>query len=397
MSNKIYPIGIQNFEDLRNNDCVYIDKTALIYHLTHTNKIYFLSRPRRFGKSLLVSTLEAYFSGKKELFEGLAMEQLEKEWTVYPVLHIDFSRTKYTTIEDLQEQLNLYLSEWERTYGKNEEETSYAARLTGLLQRIYQQTGKQAVVLIDEYDAPLLDSNSDSALQGQLRTEMRKFFSPLKAQGQYLRFLFLTGISKFEKLIGIVPSADDTLESRINRVLVRWNDTVPYTWKTLLNKLDTLCGGSDNYEIIRKLDEHKLEITTHLDLYGQVEELDYFLSYMLPASMVLDAKNKLFIDLNATARVAAGIVNCETFELSDSFKKNLDIQGTSIFGGGIVEGYMTTLSDAFKKGMSIDSGASFAGGVVGAVVVEISDSFKESIDVSGHTVMTAGVSITESN
>ena len=195
-----YPIGIQNFEDLRNNDCVYIDKTALIYHLTHTNKIYFLSRPRRFGKSLLVSTLETYFSGKKELFEGLAMEQLEKEWTVYPVLHIDFSRTKYTTIEDLQEQLNLYLSEWERTYGKNEEETSYAARLTGLLQRIYQQTGKQAVVLIDEYDAPLLDSNSDSALQGQLRTEMRKFFSPLKAQGQYLRFLFLTGISKFSQM-----------------------------------------------------------------------------------------------------------------------------------------------------------------------------------------------------
>lgn len=193
--------------------------------------------------------------------------------------------------------------------------------------------------------------------------------SEIIKNNQFIQSCNLTGISKFEKLIGIVPSADDTLESRINRVLVRWNDTVPYTWKTLLNKLDTLCGGSDNYEIIRKLDEHKLEITTHLDLYGQVEELDYFLSYMLPASMVLDAKNKLFIDLNATARVAAGIVNCETFELSDSF----------------------------KKVMSIDSGASFAGGVVGAVVVEISDSFKESIDVSGHTVMAAGVSITESN
>ena len=195
-----YPIGIQNFEDLRNNNCVYIDKTALIYQLTHTDKVYFLSRPRRFGKSLLVSTLEAYFSGKKDLFKGLAIEQLEQEWTVYPVLHIDFSRTKYTALEDLQEQLNLYLSGWERTYGKNEEETSYAARLTGLLQRIYQQTGKQVVVLIDEYDAPLLDSNSDSALQGQLRTEMRKFFSPLKAQGQYLRFLFLTGISKFSQM-----------------------------------------------------------------------------------------------------------------------------------------------------------------------------------------------------
>lgn len=113
-----YPIGIQNFEDLRNNNCVYIDKTALIYQLTHTDKVYFLSRPRRFGKSLLVSTLDAYFSGKKDLFKGLAIEQLEQEWTVYPVLHIDFSRTKYTAIEDLREQLNLYLSGWERTYGK---------------------------------------------------------------------------------------------------------------------------------------------------------------------------------------------------------------------------------------------------------------------------------------
>lgn len=193
--------------------------------------------------------------------------------------------------------------------------------------------------------------------------------SEIIKNNQFIQSCNLRGISKFEKLIGIVPSADDTLESRINRALVRWNDTVPYTWKTLLNKLDTLCGGSDKYEIIRKLDEHKLEITTHLDLYGQVEELDYFLSYMLPASMVLDAKNKLFIDLNATAKVAAGIVNCETFELSDSFKKDI----------------------------SIDSGVFFAGGIVGAVTVEISDSFKGSIDVSGHTVMTACDSITESN
>ena len=193
--------------------------------------------------------------------------------------------------------------------------------------------------------------------------------SEIIKNNQFIQSCNMRGISKFERLIGIVPSADDTLESRINRALVRWNDTVPYTWKTLLNKLDTLCGGSDKYEIIRKLDGHKLEITTHLDLYGQVEELDYFLSYMLPASMVLDAKNKLFIDLNATAKVAAGIVNCETFELSDSFKKDI----------------------------SIDSGVFFAGGIVGAVTVEISDSFKESIDVSGHTVMTAGDSITESN
>ena len=204
-----YPIGIQNFEQLRNMDCVYIDKTALIYQLVHTDTVYFLSRPRRFGKSLLVSTLDAYFSGKKDLFKGLAIEQLEQEWTVYPVLHIDFSRTKYTAIEDLQEQLNLYLSGWERTYGKNEEETSYAARLTGLLQRIYQQTGKQVVVLIDEYDAPLLDSNSDSALQGQLRIEMRKFFSPLKAQGQYLRFYSsICGITEQELRSQMLPDIE---------------------------------------------------------------------------------------------------------------------------------------------------------------------------------------------
>lgn len=195
-----YPIGIQNFEDLRNNNCVYVDKSALIYQLTHTNKIYFLSRPRRFGKSLLVSTLEAYFQGKKDLFKGLAMEGLEKEWNEYPVLHIDFSMTKYTHIFDLQEQLNLNLLDWEKIYGKETEEDSPAARLRGIIRRAYEKTGRQVVILIDEYDAPLLDSNSDTELQTNLRNELRKFFSPLKAQGQYLRFLFLTGISKFSQM-----------------------------------------------------------------------------------------------------------------------------------------------------------------------------------------------------
>lgn len=195
-----YPIGIQNFEELRNRNCVYVDKTELIYRLTNTDKVYFFSRPRRFGKSLLISTLEAYFQGKKELFEGLAMEQLEKDWTVYPVLHVDFSLTKYTTLFDLQEQLNLFLSRWELIYGKNEQEETPAARLQGIILRAYEKTGKQIVVLIDEYDAPLLDSNSDIPLQQQLRNEMRKFFSPLKGLGQYLRFLFITGISKFSQL-----------------------------------------------------------------------------------------------------------------------------------------------------------------------------------------------------
>lgn len=221
--------------------------------------------------------------------------------------------------------------------------------------------------------------------------------SEIIKNNQFIQSCNLVGISKFEQLIGIVPSPDDTLQSRINRVMVRWNDTVPYTWKTLLNKLNTLCGGADKYEIIRKLAEHELDVTTHLDLYGQVEELDYFLSYMMPANMILQSRNELNIRVDATARMAAGIVNCETFELSDSFKKDFNITGSSIFGGGIVEGHMTTLSDSFKKEMSIDSVASFAGGIVGSVVVEISDQFKQSIDVNGSTAMAAGVSITESN
>lgn len=195
-----YPIGIQNFEQLRNNDCLYVDKTALIHKLVHSDKFYFMSRPRRFGKSLLISTLEAYFQGKKELFTGLAMEQLETEWTVYPVLHIDFSMTKYLDLEDLTSLLNLNLLRWEEIYGKREAEDTSAARFEGVIRRAYEQTGQQVVVLIDEYDAPLLDSNFGNDLQKQLRNELRRFFSPLKGAGQYLRFLFLTGISKFSQL-----------------------------------------------------------------------------------------------------------------------------------------------------------------------------------------------------
>ena len=195
-----YPIGIQNFEQLRNRNCVYVDKTELVYRLANTDSVYFLSRPRRFGKSLLVSTLEAYFQGKKDLFKGLAMERLEKDWNVYPVFHIDFSLTKYTTLFDLQEQLNLFLLRCEKVYGAEKEEKTPAARLQGMIRRAYEQTGLPVVVLIDEYDAPLLDSNSNIPLQQELRNELRKFFSPLKGLGQYLRFLFITGISKFSQL-----------------------------------------------------------------------------------------------------------------------------------------------------------------------------------------------------
>ena len=195
-----YPIGIQDFEDLRNNNYIYVDKTALIYQLVNTNKIYFLSRPRRFGKSLLVSTLEAYFLGKKELFNGLDMEQLEKDWTVYPVLHIDFSGSKYMEAESLRASINVQLLLWENVYGRQEGEDTFSLRLEGIIRRAYEQTGQQVVVLVDEYDAPMLDSNNNHELQHEIRGIMRDFFSPLKKSGKYLRFLFLTGISKFSQM-----------------------------------------------------------------------------------------------------------------------------------------------------------------------------------------------------
>lgn len=198
-----YPIGIQNFEQLRNHHCVYVDKTELIYRLTHTDSVYFFSRPRRFGKSLLVSTLEAYFQGKKELFKGLAMEHLEKEWESYPVLHIDFSISKYLSAHYLRSAINWFLERWERDYGccvEDKNNIPFSVRLSNVIESAYKRTGKPVVVLVDEYDSPMLDTNSDVALQNELRGIMRDFFSPLKGMGQYLRFLFITGISKFSQM-----------------------------------------------------------------------------------------------------------------------------------------------------------------------------------------------------
>lgn len=195
-----YPIGIQNFEKLRTNNYVYVDKTALVYKLANTNSTYFLGRPRRFGKSLLVSTLEAYFLGKKELFRGLAIESLEKEWNSYPVLHIDFSGSKYYSVDHLKAAINKQLLLWEKVYGSEEGDTTFNLRFESVIRRIYEQTGKQVVVLVDEYDSPMLDSNNDEETQEEIRNIMRNFFSPLKKSDPYLRFLFLTGISKFSQM-----------------------------------------------------------------------------------------------------------------------------------------------------------------------------------------------------
>ena len=159
MSNKIYPIGIQNFESLRQDGYFYIDKTALIYQLVKTGRYYFLSRPRRFGKSLLVSTLKAYFQGKKELFTGLAMEKLEKDWITYPILHIDLNIEKYDTAESLDNILEKSLAAWEKLYGADPSERSSSLRFAGIIERACKQTGQRVVILIDEYDKPMFASH----------------------------------------------------------------------------------------------------------------------------------------------------------------------------------------------------------------------------------------------
>lgn len=184
------PIGIQSFEYIRNQGFLYVDKTALIYKMATMGKPYFLSRPRRFGKSLLLSTIEAYFQGKRELFKGLAIEKLETDWLEYPVLHLDLNAEKYTSIEALTYILERHINGWEDTWGKDTRENSLSDRFIGVITRAYEKTGRQVVVLIDEYDKPLLQVFNDEKLQTEYLKTLKAFYGVLKSADRYLRFVF---------------------------------------------------------------------------------------------------------------------------------------------------------------------------------------------------------------
>ena len=200
MSTKIYPIGIQNFEKIRNDGYLYIDKTALMYQMVKTGSYYFLSRPRRFGKSLLISTLEAYFQGKKELFTGLAVERLEKDWIKYPILHLDLNIEKYDTPESLDNILEKSLTAWEKLYGAEPSERSFSLRFAGIIERACKQAGQRVVILVDEYDKPMLQAISNEKLQKQFRDTLKPFYGALKTMDGYIKFAFLTGVTKFGKV-----------------------------------------------------------------------------------------------------------------------------------------------------------------------------------------------------
>ncbi|MGI5083571.1 ATP-binding protein [Treponema putidum] len=201
------PIGLQSFKDLREKEFLYADKTEYVFRLANASKVYFLSRPRRFGKSLFLSTLEAYFLGQKELFKGLAIESLEEAekgkreiWQEYPVFYLDFNVGKYDCIEALNTNFNVFLSDLEKKYGAAKEEGNYAKRFEGALKRAYEKTGKQVTVLIDEYDKPLLYSMDNEALNEEYRAALKSFYSVLKTADQYIRLAFLTGVTKFSKV-----------------------------------------------------------------------------------------------------------------------------------------------------------------------------------------------------
>lgn len=218
-----YPIGIQTFSEIIRNGYVYVDKTDLAWQLAHYAKFIFISRPRRFGKSLLTSTLDSYFRGEKFLFEGLKIMSLEQEWVQYPVLHFDLSGAKHMKPQGVRDELSRLLDKMETVYGSNPKETTPGMRLAGLIDRAYAQTGKQVAVLIDEYDAPLLDVLHEDELLKEMREVMQEFYQRLKMQEPYIKFCFITGITKFSQL-----SIFSTLNNMMN--------------VTLLPKFSTICG-----------------------------------------------------------------------------------------------------------------------------------------------------------
>ena len=195
-----YPIGLQNFQGLREDGYVYVDKTAFVYELAQSGKYYFLSRPRRFGKSLFLSTLEAYYQGKKELFKGLALERLEKDWKVYPVLHLDLNAAKYTDSEALESILDGHFRYFEETYGTTPNGLSLSERFKVIIRRAYEQTGQKVVILVDEYDKPLLQAIGNKALQDEYRAMLKSVYGVAKTMDGYIQMAFFTGVTKFSKV-----------------------------------------------------------------------------------------------------------------------------------------------------------------------------------------------------
>jgi hypothetical protein len=231
---KKIPIGIQAFSSLIKEGFVYLDKTDMIYNIANTKACYFLSRPRRFGKSLTLSTLHEYFDGQKELFAGTNIERLETKWEKYPVLHFDFNSAIYNTVKDLQSRISYMLSQYEKIYGKDEAAKQNSERFESLVNAAASQTGKDVVILVDEYDKPLLNNLFDEELKDAIRAELKAFYGVLKTCDKQIKMAFITGVTKFSKV---------SLFSDVNN-LKDISNTIEYA---------TLCGATEQ-EIHDELD-----------------------------------------------------------------------------------------------------------------------------------------------
>jgi hypothetical protein len=209
------PVGIQDFEYLRTNNFVYVDKTQYVYQLLQHGKPYFLGRPRRFGKSLFLSTLKAYFEGKKELFEGLKIAELEKEWTEHPIIYLDFNRSDYSDSRSLEVVVDNILQKYEQQYGVSFIAEKLSVRFSNVISEAYKKTGTRVVVLIDEYDKPLISTMENPALNDEIRTMLKGFYGVLKAEDANLRFIFLTGVTKFSK-VSIFSDLNQLLDISLN-------------------------------------------------------------------------------------------------------------------------------------------------------------------------------------
>jgi hypothetical protein len=249
-----YPIGIQNFEDLRRNGYAYVDKTQFVYKLADEGKYYFLSRPRRFGKSLFLSTLEAYFQGKKELFEGLAIYDLETEWKQYPIFHIDLNTANFREEGSLYTVLNDYLSAWEDKYGTRESEVTLPLRFKGVIARAAEKESRNVVILVDEYDKPILQTLQNEKLQEDHRNQLKAFYSVLKTQDRYIKFAFLTGVTKFGKIsmFSDLNLIDISMDYRYVNICGTTEEELKSYFKEGISELASANGDSES-ETIDKL------------------------------------------------------------------------------------------------------------------------------------------------
>ena len=253
-----YPIGLQNFQGLREDGYIYVDKTAFVYELAQSGKYYFLSRPRRFGKSLFLSTIEAYYQGKKELFKGLALEQLEKDWKVYPVFHLDFNTGLYTNPEGLVSIIDGHLRYFEKNYDIEPNGFSLSERFKAIIRCAYEKTGQKVVILVDEYDKPLLEAIGDEPLQNDYRKMLKSFYGIAKTMDSYIQFAFFTGVTKFSK-VSIFSDLNNLNDISLDE---RFVDICGITEQEIRNNFDDDVGkmaqkrGMDKETCYRKLKEN---------------------------------------------------------------------------------------------------------------------------------------------